>query len=51
LRLRALVARPDGTGLWRAERTGARGAAEAMGRDAGEELRRQADARIFEGPR
>ena len=51
LRLRALVARPDGTALWRAERRGPRADAAAMGRDAGAELRGRADAGIFEGPR
>ena len=51
LHLRALVARPDGTALWRAERRGAREDAERLGRDAGAELRGRADGAIFEGPR
>ena len=51
LHLRALVARPDGTALWRAERRGAREDAERLGRDAGAELRGRADGTIFEGPR
>ena len=51
LRLRALIATPDGAALWRAERRGPPGESDAMGRDAGEELRRTADPRVFEGTR
>ena len=50
LRLRALVARPDGTALWRTERRGVAMDAAAMGRDAGEELRSLADPGIFADP-
>ncbi len=39
LYLRALIAKPDGTMIHRAERSGAAGDGEAMARDAGEELR------------
>jgi hydroxymethylbilane synthase len=44
LHLRALVALPDGSKLWRAERRGGAADAERMGRDAGRELRRAAGA-------
>lgn len=44
LRLRALVALPDGSKLWRAERRGGAADAARMGRDAGQELRRAAGA-------
>ncbi|MGQ0675390.1 MAG: hydroxymethylbilane synthase [Rhodospirillales bacterium] len=44
LRLSALVALPDGSKLWRAEREGRAADAERMGRDAGQELRRAAGA-------
>ncbi len=44
LYLRALVALPDGTKLWRAERKGGAADAESMGSDAGRELRRAAGA-------
>jgi hydroxymethylbilane synthase len=39
LRLRALIAQPDGSRVFRAERRGPAGEAEALGRDAGAELR------------
>ncbi len=42
LHLRALVAMPDGSKLWRAERKGAASDAARMGKDAGQELRRAA---------
>jgi hydroxymethylbilane synthase len=41
LRLRALIVKPDGTELLATERHGAAGDAEAMGRDAGLELKRR----------
>jgi hydroxymethylbilane synthase len=44
LRLRALVAMPDGSKLWRTERRGGAADAARMGRDAGQELRRAAGA-------
>jgi len=44
--LRALVATPDGTMLWQAERRVAASDAVQAGRDAGEELRRSAGDRI-----
>lgn len=46
LHLRGLVALPDGSRLWRAERRGADADAERLGRDAGDELRRAA-AELF----
>ena len=49
--LRALVAAPDGAGLWRAERRGCAADAAAMGRDAGAELLAAAPASVFAGPR
>jgi hydroxymethylbilane synthase len=48
LRLRALVARPDGSALLRAERAGTWGDAEAMGRAAGLELRARAGPGFFD---
>ena len=39
MRLRALVALPDGSQVHRAERRGGSAEATALGRDAGEELR------------
>jgi hydroxymethylbilane synthase len=48
MRLRALVAAPDGSQIWRAERTGAATDAEAMARDAGAELRTAAGEAFFE---
>ena len=47
-RLRALVAEPDGTRIWRAERTGPVGDAEALARDAGAQLRAEAGEAFFE---
>jgi hydroxymethylbilane synthase len=47
LRLRALIARPDGSACLRAERIGAVDDAEALGRDAGEELRARAGPGFF----
>ena len=44
LRLSALVALPDGSRLWRAERKGPAGDAGRLGTDAGKELRRAAGA-------
>jgi hydroxymethylbilane synthase len=41
LRLRALIVKPDGSELLATERHGAASEAEAMGRDAGLELRRR----------
>lgn len=49
LRLRALIARPDGAAIWRTERRGLADDAAAMGRDAGEELRSVADPACFAG--
>ena len=46
IHLRALVAMPDGTKLWRAERRTTDSDASRAGRDAGEELRRSAGDRI-----
>ncbi|MGH8722218.1 MAG: hydroxymethylbilane synthase [Burkholderiales bacterium] len=48
LRLRALVARPDGSLCLTTERQGDPAAGEALGRDAGEELRRRAGPELFE---
>jgi len=48
LRLRGLVGAPDGSRLFETERLGAAADAEAMGRDAGEELRRRAGDDLFE---
>jgi hydroxymethylbilane synthase len=47
LRLRALIAQPDGTRVLRAEREGAAGDAEALGRDAGTELKAAAGPDFF----
>jgi len=46
--LRALVAMPDGSAIWRAERQGSVTDGEAMGRDAGAQLRRAADPALFD---
>lgn len=48
LRLRALLARPDGSALWETERQGAPEDAVALGTDAGAQLRREADQGLFE---
>ncbi|MGH6944291.1 MAG: hydroxymethylbilane synthase [Geminicoccaceae bacterium] len=48
LRLRALVARPDGSAIFRAARTGPMESGEALGRDAGVELRRRAGPGFFD---
>ncbi len=45
--LRALIALPDGTRVLRTERRGATGDAEALGRDAGAELRAEGGADFF----
>jgi hydroxymethylbilane synthase len=50
LRLSALVVSPDGRAVWRVEREGPASDGNALGHDAGEELRRIADPRIFDGP-
>lgn len=47
LNLSALVARPDGTEAWRATREGPAAEAAALGREAGEELRRAAGPAFF----
>jgi hydroxymethylbilane synthase len=47
LRLRGLVAKEDGSYVYVTERTGPASDAAAMGRDAGEELRRRAGPDIF----
>jgi len=47
LRLRGLVARPDGSEIVATARSGAPADAEAMGRDAGEELKRRAGPGFF----
>lgn len=47
LRLRALILRPDGSDRLTAEREGPMGEAEALGRDAGEELRSRAGPGFF----
>ncbi len=49
LRLSALVARPDGTRLWRTERHGAAADAEALGEDAGRQLKAEAGPAVFGG--
>jgi hydroxymethylbilane synthase len=46
LRLRALVATPDGTALWRTERAGGVVDAEVLGAEAGRELRRRGGAAL-----
>lgn len=48
LSLRALLARPDGSALWETERHGAPADAVALGTDAGDQLRREADQGLFE---
>lgn len=48
LALRGLVARPDGSALFETDRRGPVAEAEAMGRDAGEELRRRAGPDLFQ---
>jgi hydroxymethylbilane synthase len=48
LRLRALVARPDGSLCLTTERRGERASGEALGRDAGEELRGRAGPGFFD---
>ncbi len=48
LTLRGLVARADGTEIFEATRTGPATEAEALGRDAGEELRQRAGPDFFE---
>ncbi len=48
LRLRGLIARPDGTELIETARTGNTADADALGRDAGDELRRRAGPGFFE---
>ena len=48
LRLRALIARADGSEVLRAERSGPIGEAEGLGRDAGAELRARAAPGFFE---
>lgn len=47
LRLRALVAKADGSAVYETERTGPSSDGDAMGRDAGEELKRRAGPDIF----
>ena len=49
LTLTGLVARPDGTAVWRVERDGPVSAADALGRDVGQELRRRAGDQVFRG--
>jgi hydroxymethylbilane synthase len=48
LTLRGLIARPDGSEIFEADRSGPTADAEAMGRDAGEELRRRAGPGFFD---
>ncbi len=48
LTLRGLVARPDGSDVFETARSGPAADAEAMGRDAGEELRRRAGPVFFD---
>jgi hydroxymethylbilane synthase len=48
IRLRALVAEPDGSAAWRTERTGPAADADALARDAGAELRAAAGEAFFE---
>jgi hydroxymethylbilane synthase len=47
VRLRALLAEPDGSDAWRVERSGAVSEADAMARDAGRELRAAAGEDFF----
>jgi hydroxymethylbilane synthase len=49
LRLRALIARPDGSEVLETSRRGAAADAVAMGRDAGDELRRRAGPGFLDG--
>ena len=48
LTLRGLIARPDGSEVFETARSGPAADAEAMGRDAGEELRRRAGPGFFD---
>ena len=48
LTLRGLVVRPDGSEVFETARSGPAADAEAMGRDAGEELRRRAGPGFFD---
>jgi len=48
LRLLGLVSSPDGKKIYRVERSGAAGDAEAIGRDAGAEVRAEAGEKFFE---
>ncbi|HEX5794447.1 MAG TPA: hydroxymethylbilane synthase, partial [Geminicoccaceae bacterium] len=48
IRLRALIARPDGSVCLRAERRGLLADGEALGRDAGRELRARAGPGFFD---
>ncbi|MCH8237202.1 MAG: hydroxymethylbilane synthase [Proteobacteria bacterium] len=48
LTLRGLIARPDGSEIFKTTRSGPATDAEAMGRDAGEELRRRAGPGFFD---
>jgi len=50
LRLRGLVVRPDGSEIFETARVGSLHDAEALGRDAGEELRIRAGPGFFDGP-
>jgi len=45
---RGLVARPDGTGVLRTERTGAAGEAESLAREAASELRAEMGDNFFD---
>ena len=47
LRFRGLIAKPDGSASFDAEREGAVGDAAALGADAGEELKRRAGPNFF----
>ena len=47
IRFRALIARPDGGGMVETERFGSKADAEAMGKDAADELRRRAGPEYF----
>jgi len=47
---RGLIARPDGSELFETSRTGDKAQAEAIGRDAGEELKSKAGPGFFDGP-
>ena len=48
LTLRGLVARPDGSALFRGELTGASDDAQALGRELGARLRRDAGDNLFQ---